>query len=801
MAEREKPMAHQSKILAALFAAGASLYGQTPSALAVDAGANRHAISPWIYGINQWNDNGIQGIMRIPLVRWGGDDATSFNWSNSLKNNTGDNPWVYENYSISPSFDSFHLRNLKTGSTSMSTFPLLDWLPKSPGQCSFSVKKYGAQKSTNPDNPDCGNGVLTNGTNIVNDPNDAYIPVTPADSQPWIQHEIDTYGPGNGGGIRFWSLDNEPEWWDSVHYDVYKTAPNGKNGASYDDMMTRSIQAALAIKQTDPTALVTGPVPGGWSGMLFSKQDFYAGWSKAPYQFWDNPVDQKAHGGVAWVPYYLQQMQAASNKNGVRLLDVLDVHAYITPSGLSGSAGNTAMETLRMTSTRALWDPNYTVPGGGYQDATGAEQAPQMVPRLKQWVAANYAGTMTAITEYNWGAQDTITGAIAQADILGIFGREGLDLATVWPNTLTPANPAAFSFMIFLNYDGSGSQFGDTSISATSDNPDELSIFAAQRTDSTLTILVLNKITSAITDSISLANFMPAGTAQVWQYSTSNKSAIVRQPDLTLSGTSLNATFPSYSMTLFVIPQSQSAMTVPQPAISSVSNAASYNSTGVSPGEIVAIFGQNLGTASIAYLQEDSNGLVATSTGNTRVYFNGVAAPMIYSLDTQVSAVVPYEMAQYNTVNVVVEYSGNSSAPFPVKVAPAVPGIFTNDASGTGQGAILNVKDSTRNGVNNPAARGDYVTIYATGEGLTNPPVIDGRVSGVPLQKPTLSCSATIGGQSATIEYCGAAPGEAAGVLQINALVPQSSATGGSVPIMITIGNTPSTAGVTMAVK
>jgi uncharacterized protein (TIGR03437 family) len=707
---------------------------------------------------------------------------------------------VYENYSISPGFDSFHLRNLKTGSASMSTFPLLDWLPKAAGECSFSVKKYGAQKATAPDNSDCGNGVLTNGTNITNDPNDAYIPVDPSFSQQWIQHEVATYGPGNAGGIRFWSLDNEPEWWDSVHYDVYKTATNGKPGASYDDMLARDIRSALAIKQADPTALVTGPVPGGWSGMLFSKQDMYAGWGKAPYQYWDNPVDQQAHGGVSWLPYYLQQMKAAEAKNGFRLLDVLDVHAYIQPSGLSSSAGNAAMETLRMTSTRALWDPNYTVPGGGYEDATGAEQAPQMVPRLRQWVAQNYPGTMTGITEYNWGAQDSITGAIAQADILGIFGREALDLATVWPNTLKPTDPAAFSFGMFLNYDGSGSQFGNTSISATSDNPDVLSIFAAQRTDSALTVLVLNKTAGAITDTVSLANFNPAETAQVWQYSSANSGAIVRQPDLSYNGTTFSATFPADSMTLFVIPQSQGSMLVPQPSIAAVANAGSYSAVGVSPGEIVTIFGQGLGPANIAYLQEDSNGLVTTSTGKTIVYFNGIAAPMIYSLSKQVSAVVPYEMAQYATVNIVVEYSGNATSPFGIKVLPAVPGIFTNDSSGSGQAAILNVKDSTRNGPSNPAARGDYVTIYATGEGATNPPVVDGRVSGTPLQAPVLSCSASIGGQPATIQYCGAAPGEASGVLQINAQVPQASVTG-NVPVVITIGSVQSQAGVTLAVK
>src|ERR1700729_290553 len=103
---------------------------------------------------------------------------------------------------------------------------------------------------------------------------------------------------------------------------------------------------------------------------------------------------------------------------------------------MSTPTSRPAASAVPMPATRTLWHPNYTVPGGGYEDATGAEQAPQMVPRLRQWVAANYPGTMTGITEYNWGAQDTITGAIAQADILGIFGRENLDLATLWPNTL-----------------------------------------------------------------------------------------------------------------------------------------------------------------------------------------------------------------------------------------------------------------------------------------------------------------------------------------------------------------------------
>ena len=191
----------------------------------------------------------------------------------------------------------------------------------------------------------------------------------------------------------------------------------------------------------------------------------------------------------------------------------------------------------------------------------------ELIPRMHQWVNQNYPGTMLAITEYSWGALESITGAIAQADILGIFGREALDLGTLW-GTPEPTQPGAFAFQIFLNYDGNGSQFGDTSVSATTGDPDTLSIFAAQRADSALTVLVLNKTTGAIADTVSLANFTPAGTAQVWQYSQSNLSAIVRQsPDINVGGNNIAAAFPAYSMTLFVIPQAQSAMSVPQPVV------------------------------------------------------------------------------------------------------------------------------------------------------------------------------------------------------------------------------------------
>ncbi|HEX3747845.1 MAG TPA: glycoside hydrolase family 44 protein [Bryobacteraceae bacterium] len=775
----------------------AAAVAQSAPALAVDAAAGAHAISPYIYGVNEWSDNGLLGMMRVPLLRWGGDDATSFNWQANVKNNTGDNPWCFENYSVSPGFDAFQNANLAAGTVSMGTVSLMDWTPKAAGSCSFSVKKYGAQKATNPDNSDCGNGVLTaNGAQIQNDPNDAYLPVTQDFTKQWLSHLLSNFGPANTGGVRVWEMDNEPEWWLGVHTDTYPQP------ATYDDMMARNLKWAQAVKASDPTALVSGPVAGGWSGMLFSSLDMHDGWNKSPYQYWDNPLDYKAHGSTYWIPYYLQQMKTFEQQNGYRLLDIVDVHAYITPTGLSGSAGNAAMETLRMTSTRELWDSSYYPPGGGYEDATGAELAPAMVPRLRQWVADNYPGTKTAITEYNWGAPDTITGAIAQADILGIFGREQLDYATVW-TSLSPTSPAAFAFQAYLNYDGNGGHFGDTSVAATSDNPDALSIFAARRYDSALTVVVLNKTAGDITDAINLANFTPSGTAQAWQYSSANLHAIVRQPDVSVGSTALSTTFPAQSITLLVIPPAQSAMAVPQPVVSAVTNGASYDTKAVTPGGIVAIWGTGLGPAAGANLALNADYLVETAIGGTQVFINGNPAPLIYAGAGQVNAVVPYEVASSTAANVVVVYRGNASAPFSIPVAATRPGIFTSTSGGAGQGAILNA-DQSVNSASNPAARGTWISIYATGEGVTTPPGVDGRVSAfnaTPLPRTRAGCTATIGGQTASVNYCGEAPDFTAGVLQVNVQVPGSIAPGLSVPISITVGGVTSQANVTLAVQ
>jgi len=133
-------------------------------------------------------------------------------------------------------------------------------------------------------------------------------------------------------------------------------------------------------------------------------------------------------------------------------------------------------------------------------------------------------------------------------------------------------------------------------------------------------------------------------------------------------------------------------------------------------------------------------------------------------------------------------------------VAAAKPAIFTLNESGSGQGAILN-QDYSLNGPANPEARGQYVFIYGTGEGVTTPPGVDGRITGTPLPNVSLNCSVTVGGQTVTPEYCGEAPGATAGLVQVNALIPQSVMPGSAVPVSIAIGGVTSQAGVTLGVK
>ena len=242
------------------------------------------------------------------------------------------------------------------------------------------------------------------------------------------------------------------------------------------------------------------------------------------------------------------------------------------------------------------------------------------------------------------------------------------------------------------------------------------------------------------------------------------------------------------------------------PSVGAVVNAGSIVPGPVSPGELITIFGLNLGPVTPANLRLTDQGTVPTTLGGTVVTFDGIKAPLIYASATQVNAIVPYEISGRATTTLEVTFNnGTPSLAIQLNVTDTVPGIFTLTETGTGQGAIVN-QNNTINGTGvafSPAPKGSVISIYATGEGQLNPGGVTGSVTPgkppfpVPLATPV---TVTIGGVSAQVTYAGEAPTLISGVIQVNAMVPASVASG-TQPLTLTIGSHSSQAGVTVAVQ
>jgi uncharacterized protein (TIGR03437 family) len=231
-------------------------------------------------------------------------------------------------------------------------------------------------------------------------------------------------------------------------------------------------------------------------------------------------------------------------------------------------------------------------------------------------------------------------------------------------------------------------------------------------------------------------------------------------------------------------------------------NAASFRYTPVSPGELITIFpmpGVGIGPAALVGLQLDAGGNVANTLGDTRLYFDDVPAPMIYTLASQVSAVVPYGVAGKTSTKVQLEYKGVKTNVITLPVAATSPALFTLNSSGTGPAAALN-QDYSVNSSANPAEKGSVVILYGTGEGQTAPPGVDGKPAMDVYPAPLAGVVVRIGTQLAQVEYAGAAPYFVAGVIQINVRVPANAASGNQ-QVAVAIGGVSSPFGVTIAVK
>lgn len=519
-------------------------------AVSIDVLNIDHTISDGIYGYNFAGTDDLDQL-DIPINRWGGNATTRYNWEYDSTNRASD--WYYENIpntNSTPgdlpdgsSSDRFIEKNNLYGVDTILTIPMIGYVAKdragSPGNynCAYPVNAYGAQQSVDPWLTNCGNGVLMDGTQITwNDLSLTSIAVDESYVQAWVDHLVPKYGSANTGGVRYYNLDNEPMLWNSTHRDIHNSA------VGYDEIYNRTIAYASAIKTADPGAQTLGPVVWGWTAYFWSSLDQAPGGN-----WWSNPQDRNAHGGTPFLEWYLQQMQAYENENSVRLLDYLDIHYYPQASVSLRPAGDAATQARRLRTTRSLWDPTYV-------DESWISDTVMLVPRMKLIIENNYPGTKLAITEYNYGGLEHINGALTQADVLGIYGREGVDIATLWDSDVI-SSPGAFAFKMYRNYDGTGSKFGDQGLSAVSTDQSLLSVFASRRqSDSVLTVMFVNKAGDDLGTPVTLTGLSGTYLAEVYTYSANDINNIIHST--TNVSSNFDYTFENDSITLFVIDDS-----------------------------------------------------------------------------------------------------------------------------------------------------------------------------------------------------------------------------------------------------
>jgi Glycoside hydrolase family 44/PASTA domain len=493
-------------------------------ALSVDAAAGRHAISPYIYG---WNfaPSPLAAQIDLPVDRRGGNKADTINWQTGVENTSND--YYFENlpscwtdcpagwdparaYTDQIDFDR------TVGAKTLIDIPMLGYVPKPPAKfdhpfdCSFPKTVFATQDSFDPFDTNCGNGKHNN-SYVTNTAQTSDAIAAGADFQgPWVDDLKSRYNTAANGGVAFYELGNEPGLWNDTHHDWHPLQ------ATYDELRDKSLALAAQVKSRDPSASVLAFSEWGW-----------------PNYFESTPADRAAHGGTELAAWLLQQFKADADANfGRRLIDYFDLHYY-----RQGGAG--------IEPTRSLWDPTYT-------DPSWINDTIRLLPRMHDWVDQNYPGTKISLSEYDLSNGDTNEDNLIEADTLGIFARERLDLATLWPQTDT--DHYADAFKLFRNYDGAKSKFGDTYVQSQSANQSQLAVYGAQRSsDGALTLVVVNKSSSELTSDVGLAGFTPGGPAQVWRW-TGTASGIQRMPDQAVAAGGFTGTFAPRSMTMIVIP-------------------------------------------------------------------------------------------------------------------------------------------------------------------------------------------------------------------------------------------------------
>lgn len=494
--------------LAFLFVCFSAVYGLE---IKIDVTKERSPISPYIYGTNQ----DIARDANITARRFGGNRTTGYNWENNASNAGNDwkhfsDNWLSENWGMPGDFDKpgallkfFHQKSKNLGAYSVITLPLAGYVARDKnGEVGLSDKapssrwaevvfrKEGELK-TEPDTWD----------------NKVYL-----DEQ--VNFLVKTFGSAKEGGVNAYALDNEPDLWASTHPRIHP------NKVSVEEYIGKSVSVSARVKEIDEHAEIIGPASYGFNGY---------------HKFQDAPDWQSQAWTHEWfLAYYLDRMKQASDTAGKRLLDILAIHWYPEAKGEAGrivfnkskAAENSA---ARLQAPRSLWDPEYSenswICGNGHCPL-------KLVPRVKEMIDKYNPGTKLAFTEYDFGGGSHISGGLAQADVLGIFGKYGVYLATYWMDEWGQFTYAGFK--IFRNYDGNKSAFGETSVYASNPDKEKISVYASQKAGGESThVVIINKSTEALKGlKISVKSPNKLSSGEAWGFDAED-SKITKRQDFT----------------------------------------------------------------------------------------------------------------------------------------------------------------------------------------------------------------------------------------------------------------------------
>lgn len=523
--------------LALFVLAGPGLGAHSPR-MRVDTSQDRQAISPLIYGTN----SELRADDGYTARRLGGNRTTAWNWENGASNAGAD--WHHSSDDHLPS-------SLKIPSD----------LAQNPGQVAISFHEQSLKLKvpcTLITLPMAGYVAADrNGTVNETAPSPRWRAVFPAPDSPLAleatpaNRQNALYNDGlvrlltsrfgsaaSPGGIWGYLLDNEPALWLSTHPRVHPLQ------ATCDEVVRKGLETARMVKDLDPAARVLGPEAYGFMEYLSNQQA--PDWSQIQYQAQEEGKTYKLY-----LEYYLDRFRAASDAAGVRLLDALSIHWYPEARGggqriTTKDHANPFTNQARIQAPRSLWDPGYREDSWISKSASWALP---LLPLLNQAIDTWYPGTQLAITEYQFGGDMHISGGLAQADALGIFGRHGVYLATLWPGA-GRGNYVSAAFKLFRNADGHGLAFGDTAVQASTSDPARSSLYAA--TDGpggqVLHLVIINKSADeALVPDLELAGSTGWQLDSAWGFDAASSRLRSMAQGMVLEGMRLKLELPPLS--------------------------------------------------------------------------------------------------------------------------------------------------------------------------------------------------------------------------------------------------------------